>query len=235
MKKSCCIIIPIYNKNPNPSELVSIGRAMDIFSQSYDMVYVCGNSLDVSVYPELKVIRFDNSFFKSNKSYSKLLLSEEFYDPFIEYEYMLIAQTDSYVLNTKYSLDDFINKGYDYWGAPWSDGPITKPYTIKDIIKLIMLRKIRKVRVGNGGFSLRRVSTMLSLIEKNRTYLKLMWWFNEDLFFSRECMKMGTVAPVEEARSFAGEQDIEESINNGNIPYGVHAYEKYYPQLKRLI
>ena len=120
-------------------------------------------------------------------------------------------------------------------GAPWPESAITKPYTLKDIIKLIMIPGIKKVKVGNGGFSLRKIDSMLELVEKKKLYLKFLWWFNEDLFFSNECSKMGSVAPIEEAKAFAGEQDIEKSIKEGNIPFGVHAYEKYYKELEHQI
>lgn len=238
MNNDCCIIIPIYKAKPTILELSSINRVMETLGEMYDLMYICGETFDIENYPLLdaiKVARFDDSYFVSNKSYSKLLLSEDFYKPFVDYDYILISQTDSYILNSDYSLQGFMEKDYDYWGAPWSEGVITRPYSIRDIIKLIMIRDIRKLKVGNGGFSLRKVSTMMDLVVKNKRYIKYLWWFNEDLFFSRECYRLGTVAPFEEAKVFAGEQDIRISIKNGITPFGVHAYEKYYKELEEII
>jgi len=104
---------------------------------------------DVSSY---QIITFDNSFFASKQSYSTLLCSEIFYRAFIDFEYIQIIQTDCWVFNDQ--LDFFTGLGFDYIGAPWMEGTLDcNPQ-----------KKLWKV--GNGGFSLRRVSTFLSVIQK---------------------------------------------------------------------
>ena len=232
MNNDCCIIIPIYKAKPTILELSSINRVMETLGKMYDLMYICGETFDIENYPLLdaiKVARFDDSYFVSNKSYSKLLLSEDFYKPFVDYDYILISQTDSYILNSDYSLQGFMEKDYDYWGAPWSEGVITRPYSIRDIIKLIMIRDIRKLKVGNGGFSLRKISSTKRLVKCYSLYIKLFWRLNEDLFFSLHGSRHNgySACPFNVASQFALETNMDSEITKGNIPYAIHAWEKH--------
>ena len=170
---------------------------------------------------------FGKRYFKSNKTYSRLLLSEDFYRPFMDYEYMLIAQTDTYILNTDYSLDDFIKisreRLYDYWGAPWPEGPFFKPYTLKDRLKLTVVKHPEDVHVGNGGFSLRHVRHSFNLVIKKKNLIDFWWRFNEDMFFSwfaLDPITDYTAASLENAGKFALETGMREEIRKGSrMPY----------------
>ncbi len=257
--KSCCIIIPIYNKIPTENEVLSISRNCSVL-KDYDIFFIHPFLMDTLAYEWLIIDifkegisdrpngsiadafndhihfkPFKRKYFRSNKSYSRLLLSEEFYRQFIDYEYMLIAQTDTYILNTDYSLGDFIelsrSGSYDYWGAPWSDGPFCKPYTLKDRFKLLVVKHPGSIHVGNGGFSLRNVVHSRELVIKKKNLLDFYWRFNEDMFFSwfaLDPLNGYKAAPVEEAGRFALETGMRDEIDRGNIPYAVHAWEKYY-------
>ena len=87
--------------------------------------------------------------------YNNLLLSKDFWNNFNE-EHLLICQEDSIIFNSKFKLIDFIY--YDYIGAPW-------PKTQKENIN----------NVGNGGFSFRKKSKMLEVLqlENKEQYLNL--------------------------------------------------------------
>jgi len=143
------IVIPVY-KNPNADEFVSLRRCCQVLS-SYEMVLVCPHGFDTVVFRklwkdyELTFIEehFDDVYFKNIAGYNRLLLSEEFYKRFADYDYMLIYQPDVYVFEDK--LTWWCKKGYDYVGAPIF-GLFTDKVFYKD-----------KGRVGNGGLSLRRV------------------------------------------------------------------------------
>ena len=78
--------------------------------------------------------QFDNI---SIKKYNKILKWNSFYKNFIDFEFVLIIQTDALLLK---KIDD-IYFNYDYIGAPW--------------------RNIENNCGGNGGFSLRNVKIML--------------------------------------------------------------------------
>ncbi len=255
--KDCCIIIPIYRTVPSENEILSIERNLRVLKE-YDVFFVHPFSLNTSAYEsiitrllseEIKegknkaklcterihFIPFKNKYFKSNKTYSRLLLSESFYRPFYDYEYMLIAQTDTYILNTKdYSLNYFIdysrNHSIDYWGAPWPNGPFYMPYSFKDRIKLLVVKEPSAIHVGNGGFSLRHILNSVRLIRKKQNLIDFFWRFNEDMFFSYFALTENcqfNSAPMEKAREFALETDMKTELNAGNIPYALHAFEKH--------
>lgn len=257
--KTCCIIIPIYNTIPTENEVLSVRRNCSVL-KDYDIFFVHPFFMDTGAYEELIMsiyeedIRnrpnestvglfndhihfkpFKKKYFKSNKSYSRLILSEEFYHPFFEYEYMLIAQTDTFILNTGYSLDEFIaasrEGSYDYWGAPWPDGPFCRPYTVKDRFKLTVVKHPENVHVGNGGFSLRHIRHSYDLIRRKKNLIDFIWRFNEDMFFSWFATLPDShykAASFEEAKKFALEANMKDEIDKGNIPYAVHAWDKYY-------
>ncbi len=256
--KDCCIIIPIYNTEPTDSEIKSISRNLTVL-KDYDTFFIHPFLMDISAYEEIIMSVFESDvknraegsvsglfkdnvhfkpfgkkYFKSNKTYSRLLLSDRFYRQFLEYEYMLIAQTDTYILNTEHTLEEFLSvsreKSYDYWGAPWVNGPFVKPYTLKDRLKLAVVKHPEKVRVGNGGFSLRHVSNTCNLVIRKHNLIDFYWRFNEDMFFSWFALDPSSgykTASYEEASHFALETNMREQISKGNIPFAVHAWRKY--------
>ena len=73
-----CIIIPIYNEHPSESEKKSILRNTSVLQQ-YDVFAIHPAGMNVNEYKEyhiLKYIPFKKKYFRSNKSYSRLLLSD---------------------------------------------------------------------------------------------------------------------------------------------------------------
>lgn len=242
--KSCCVIIPIYNTIPTDNEILSIKRNCTVL-KDYDIYFIHPFLMDVTAYEDIvseiqgfniHFRQFKRKYFKSNKTYSRLLLSEDFYRQFLDYEYMLIAQTDTYILNTDHTLEEFIkisrDNKYDYWGAIWPEGPFGRPYTLKDRFKLMVVKEPEKLRVGNGGFSLRNVVNTINLIRRHKNLIDYYWRFNEDMFFSWFAYTADDkfrAATAEEAADFALESSMKEEIGKGHVPYAVHAWEKYYP------
>jgi hypothetical protein len=81
----------------------------------------------------------------SSSTYSRLLLSADFYRRFSDYDYILIYQLDCLVFSE--NLNRWCDMGFDYIGAPWVGlGPDGSAYVS---------------RVGNGGLSLRKVRSFL--------------------------------------------------------------------------
>jgi len=119
---------------------------------------VTHKDLDVSYYTDLllkakinfSVEYFDVHYFKSETTYSQLLLSKAFYMRFADFEYMLIYQLDAYVFRDE--LEYWCKKGYDYIGAPW----------FEDCASHEVGAKLWKV--GNGGFSLRKISRFARIL-----------------------------------------------------------------------
>lgn len=100
--------------------------------------------------------------------YNLYVTSRTFYTTFESYDYMFMFQTDSMVCpHSPFDITRFLK--YDYIGAPWAwfdNG----------------------VKGGNGGLSLRKVSAMLTSVDKYK-FVPNGTHFNEDLFFSRLPLK----------------------------------------------
>ena len=91
-------------------------------------MYLAGDNLDISMYPladTLEVVRFPSSWFASTETYSRLLLTKGFYQRFQMFEYILICQTDVFVMGTSNDLHYFLEQNYDYWGAPGNSDSLT--------------------------------------------------------------------------------------------------------------
>lgn len=120
-------------------------------------------------------------------SYNCLLKSPAFWNCSAA-EHILIFQSDSVLCNSsEQSIEDFLR--YDYVGAVWPGG-----------------------RVGNGGLSLRRRSTMLDLAIKYQRHGKFP--ANEDEFFSWGLRRhfRQRLAPAWVAEAFATDQVYAEAV-----------------------
>lgn len=164
---NCIVTIPIYKVNPKSSEAASFRQGL-IILHNYDICVITHSDCDLSVYrkiskeigKEFSVELFDNDYFRSVEGYNNLCFSMEFYKSFQLYEYMFIYQLDSWVFRDE--LQQWCDKGYDYIGAPifWAYNDTN--FTTK------------VAGIGNGGFSLRKISYCLKMLDmpKNRPYLK---------------------------------------------------------------
>lgn len=154
------IVIPVY-KAPNEDEIISLRRCCQVLSR-HKISLVCPEGLDTSsfhtLWEELRLQlyeeRFNPCYFKDIAGYNRLLLSECFYARFSDYDYILIYQPDAYVF--KDELIEWCEKGYDYIGAP-----------LVGEFRENEFRPNMSMRVGNGGFSLRRISSFLNFFSKN--------------------------------------------------------------------
>ena len=83
-----------------------------------------------------------------------------------------------------------MNMNYDYRGAPWPDGAFGSQYGIKEAVKSILIHSPKEIKVGNGGFSLRKIQSTKELVRDNKNYISFVWRLNEDLFFSYMAKKV---------------------------------------------
>ena len=147
---SAVIAIQCYREEMSREEKASLVQCGRIFGAKYDVVFFVPESLECSAYleilPHARLERFEDKYFTSVSTYSWLLLSPEFYLRFQAYEYMLIYQLDAWVFRDE--LEYWCQKGYDYIGAPF----------------LQKYGKVEQVVIGNGGFSLRKISAMLRVL-----------------------------------------------------------------------
>ena len=244
------IVIPIYQKTFTESELLSI-KQLSIFNRKVDIIIVTPKGITVATIERFnKEIKFDKKYFQTNSTYSKLLLSKEFYFCFKEYQYILIYQLDCLVFSS--NLSDWCNLGYDYIGAPLFQNK-NNP-------------KSGFSRVGNGGLSLRRVDSFLKVLNSDKAlswqqFIKeplsdrpfwdikkrisvfrqvrigIKWYsklysLNEDLFWSDRAKLFYPdfkIAPIDIGLKFAFEAHPQYCYekNNFSLPFGAHAWGKW--------
>lgn len=152
-----CVVVPWYRNELAGDEEVSL-KHLRHFLGHYDIFLVSPCSLQIQGV-EWEAVRFRDEYFQNRSSYSKLLLSHRFYEAFAEYDYILIYQLDCLVFSD--DLAAWCEAGYDYIGAPWfveKNNP-TSGFS----------------RVGNGGFSLRRVDSFLKVLDSNIDSLLRFW------------------------------------------------------------
>lgn len=231
-KAQIVVTIPIYKETPSPSEVLSLKQGIAVLG-AYSLVIFAPENLNLRAYfalfDDFQVERFPAKYFTSIASYNDLMLSPVFYQRFSSYEYLLIYQPDAYVFRDE--LLEWAEKDYDYIGAPWVvPVPLTNPN--KRIIFDLSKRMVGKV--GNGGLSLRKVSTHLKVTRGLRPLIKI-FPKNEDFFwayFLPLIYPRFSRPPMLEALGFAFELAPQKSfeMNNHQLPFGCHAWEKYEPE-----
>ena len=233
-KKQVLVVIPAYKNQLTPHEAISLAQAQRIL-QKYPKVFAAPEGLTPD-YGELSkgigTEHFAPEYFKSTAGYSRLLLNADFYRRFEAYEYILIYQLDAFVF--KDELKKFCAMGYDYIGAP--------------VAKFEPKWYLINARIGNGGFSLRKISSAIRMLTEHRELFTTHPYeclFNalEDLFWGY----CGTqedfdfrVPPIDVASRFALQDNIRHEIDkakDGVLPFGIHAWDRYhirdwYPQIK---
>ncbi|MBB6462946.1 DUF5672 family protein [Flammeovirga kamogawensis] len=154
---NCIVIIPIYKEQPSINELISFKNNISKCSKR-NICLLTYKELDIQIYlDEIKEIPiniyfycqyFDSSYFSGIPSYNRLMTLPKFYEVFKEYDYMLLCQLDVYIF--KDNLNYWMSKGYDFIGPPLmtKDSNGNPDYW----------------KVGNGGFSLRKVSTFKDVL-----------------------------------------------------------------------
>ena len=234
---SAAVVVPIWKRELTPDESLSLSRCLNVLGR-HPIVLVSPQGLELPILPPspamVTVERFAPGFFGGIAGYNRLMLSAEFYRRLAPYEYVLLHQLDAFVFEDR--LDGWCARGYDYVGAPWlGDGwPPASLSPLKRAILRAVTRGDR--RVGNGGFSLRRVSSFLRTATRWRRVLAH-WGSNEDLFWSVAGRRLGRlrIPPVAEAMHFSFELEPRVCYErlSGELPFGCHAWARYDPEFWR--
>ncbi len=95
--------------------------------------------------------RFDKKYFGSAEAHKGLLFSKEYYQRFTDYQYILSYHFDALVFSDQ--LKNWCAKDYDFIGPPWIKHQ-DAPYHGTRF----------EGKVGNGGFSLKKVSSFLKIL-----------------------------------------------------------------------
>lgn len=212
------IVVPVYKKALENQELISYRQLLKVLG-TFEIIVVAPEGLQLPKEirgDKLRIEYFPKDFFKSVDTYSRLMLSTDFYKRFIKYQFILIYQLDAFVF--KDELAYFCGLDCDYIGAPWISGFCE--YTN-------LKRKV--LYVGNGGFSLRRVEACIDALQCNGKLLDQYRGRNEDVFFSACDGRNFRTASVETALAFSFEREVRTcfEVNHRLLPFGCHAWERY--------
>jgi len=236
-KEPVVIVIPIYKAILSADELASLQQCIKILKK-HPIVFFGSDKLDVTVYKNalageipFNIEYFDDVYFKNIDGYNKLMLSTSFYERFKKYQYMLIYQLDAWVFTDE--LQYWCNKGYDYIGAPWIDADWCAYCASHITLTRRIAGKLGYTNfnlVGNGGFSLRKISSFLFNLKLFSKKVKS-FDLNEDFFYSYFINSYNVffkVAPFNVALKFSFEVKPEMLLeqNNGKLPFGCHAWLK---------
>lgn len=243
------VVIPLYTADLRDFELISLKQTLTVL-EKYTFIIVCPEDLNISKLSYLfdkvnyEIKRFNNQYFDCISGYNKFCLSTDFYEAFIEFEYILICQTDVFV--TRDDFDFWCSKGYDYIGAPWIGTPRnffnTTLTAISNFWKNIIGKKTKGYehlfKVGNGGFSLRKVKKHLEIVTRHKEIIDHYQknkdpenYHIEDVFFSLKAPKLDkdfNIPDWKVALSFCMDRKPKLSLklNNGNIPFAIHGFNK---------
>lgn len=229
------IVIPVYKGTLDEFEKYSLDHSLSAMLPAREVFFIGPETLDrryyIDHYPSISFIVFKADFFESIAGYNRLLLGAPFYERFIDYEFMLVLQTDAIILRDE--LDFWCEQPFDYVGAPWPDG--YELFVNAGRFEGNNGKKV-KVQVGNGGLSLRRIKKCLSLLDEFREIVQVFehTGSSEDLFFSvLGALSNDFIIPNEiTASRFSVELKpaFYVEVNGGKPPMGGHAWWKYEPR-----
>jgi hypothetical protein len=236
MAHKCAVLIPIYRERPTDLELFNLSVSL-VHLSGFPIYFVCPEGLDVveyeQFYADKEFVRFDRGYFLSNKTYSRLCLSEDFYERFSAHDKILILQTDAIVLND--SLIEWSRRNFDYIGAPLGVPiRVNDPSIVNEILPYCSgyCRGLPVGSVGNGGLSLRDVRNTLEILRRHRKTVARFVEASlpEDIFYTYAGMcRYDYKIPRECVASlFAVEMNGPAYIDhNKALPFGVHGWDKH--------
>ena len=226
-------LIPIYQDRLTPLEEFSLKQSLS-FINPKNTKFICPSYLDkvyyISMFPQISFETYDDEYFQSIQGYNKLLLNKDFYSNYLNYEFILILQSDAILINDL--LKEWINSEFDYIGAPW-------PNKFKLNLKWDLFAENNyqvEAAVGNGGLSLRRVRSIIRLINEfpQTTQYFLSSTSSEDLFYSTAGLASHNFKLPNEivASKFSLEMEPNYYFHRNGFysPLGGHAWWKYDPQ-----
>jgi hypothetical protein len=170
-RKKAAVVVTLSTKSQYTADEEISFRHLRRYLGHYD-IYALIPDNHPAAYPGFHEKRFPPQFFGSAQAHGKLLLSKRFYQSFLDYEFILIYHLDALVFGDE--LMEWCERGYDYIGAPWLLSPDTPHITAQ--------------KVGNGGFSLRRVRSFLRVLESKAYFV------DPDEYWRRYCERSGPLA-----------------------------------------
>lgn len=217
------IVVPTYKETLSIVEQISLCQLQRVLG-AYPKVFIAPEGLKINYNGLEKGFStefFNKAYFSSITGYSCLCLSKELYERFSDYDYMLLCQLDAFVFNDR--LMEFVNKGYDYIGAP--------------VYRYVPHWHAIGTNVGNGGFSLRKISSCIKMLEHAPSWLPDNPFYDifkctEDLFWAYCSIKKELdfkIPKQKEALEFAIQDNVAHAYERFNElkPFACHGWYKW--------
>lgn len=247
---SCVIVVPIVSQQLNVFERVSLSQLINVLGQ-HSIVALAPErlrgKLPTAAGSLSDTFFVDDSALESIASYNQLMLSPDFYRYFSGTDYMLIHQLDAFVFRDE--LAYWAAQAWDYIGPPWAYGwayaPMYKQldrrlkawwsYQLQHRNGTKNRARYHSLRVGNGGFSLRRIEAMLDVLNRPPRSLNAyrangLPDYPEDLFWGVDANRQQQRLRVPDwstALRFGVESAPSASLASlGGTPFGCHAWYK---------
>lgn len=144
--KRVAIMVPLPSPQLSEDDEVSM-RHLRKFLDHYDKFLLIPEGMEVQM-EGFEVKELDRKHFGSAANHNRMLYRTDFWEKFADYEYVLMYHLDALVFSDQ--LEKWCGRGVDYIGSPFlrcDDAPW-----------------VRVERVGNGGFALYRVSSVLKVL-----------------------------------------------------------------------
>lgn len=123
----------------------------------FDRFFIAPEHQDIDV-SGFKTKRFSADYFGSVDAHRRLLFSASFYEAFADYQFVLIYHLDALVFSNE--LVKWCEAGFDYIAAPWIKHPDAPYFGNAEY----------EGKVGNGGFSLRRVQSFFEVLNSRKRW-----------------------------------------------------------------
>ena len=161
--KQVAIMVPLPTATLGEDDKVSM-RHLRTHLDHYDKFLLVPEGLGVEM-EGFSVVELEKKHFGSAANHNRMLYRTDFWEIFADYEYVLMYHLDALVFSDQRS--EWCGKGLDYIGSPFlncEDSPWVK-----------------EARVGNGGFALYRVSSVLKVLwnryqKDPAKYYEDHWW-----------------------------------------------------------
>lgn len=244
-KQDVVIVMPFHKSVPNDYERISfINNTSQLTNYPIHLLLPKGADTKhfLNLVSNINITFFERKYFDTYPGSNLLWIDSKIYDYFREYKFILKCEFDAFVFRDE--LKKWLVYDYDYIGAPWIGGEQSKIFDYVTHSKYKVLKKLKcylsrnilqkQMIVGNGGFSLRKVSTFRYLskiipfimpeVRVNIPPEDLVW-----SFFVASYFPFFKIPDAELAMKFSNELEPKKCYElNGNVlPFGCHAWWKY--------
>lgn len=145
-KKKVAVMVPLPSADLSYEEEVSM-RQLRKHLDSHDKFLLVPEGMEVG-FEGFRVLELERRHFGSAANHNRMLYRTDFWEKFSDYEYVLMYHLDALVFSDR--LLEWCDKDLDYIGAPF--------------LKSVHTPWVETERVGNGGFALYRVRSVLRVL-----------------------------------------------------------------------